>query len=465
MLFHSVAILSLALLTGSGEMGDLPRQAALGIVPGAPLQVPEGTGVLIEDIAAPELARQLGFQKGDVLLRMDGRPISTRDAVFDALGAKHGGEPARIDVVRGGKVKRLSGRYPERPRETYQHGTAAYGTVSFRDGQLRDILVTPPGGAAGPVLFLIQGYTCTTMEASSPESPYRLLIEGLLRRNISVYRVEKPQVGDSRGGPACMDIDFNTELDAFRAGYRNLVEKHGVDPNRLFMLGHSMGGIQAPLLAAEGPSPRGVAMFGTVVRNWADYLMDVYKYQGFHGFAADPAENERNGEKLRTLFHRIYVNGEAPAALAAEGPENETLLRQFQEWDGKEIIGGRNFRYWHQLTNIRLIEAWRNTHANVLSIFGESDIAAMSRADHELIARVVNHYRPGTARFVEVPRTSHAMTDDGTLEEVRKHLAGGGRMYGGKFNPQMVTLLADWIESSLKAPPVANSISSGRAGG
>lgn len=463
MIIRSLAAASALLLSTSALADDLPRAAALGIAPGAPTATASGTGVMIDDIPSPDIAKVLGFQKGDILISMDGKPITTTDAVFQTIMTKRGGDKARVEVVRGGKLKVLSGRYAERARETYANGTVTYGAVPFQGGELRDIFVTPAGGAKGPVLFLIQGYTCTSMEASTPTSPYRMLIEGLLQRGISVYRVEKPQVGDSRGGPNCMDIDFETELQSFNAGYRTLLETHKIPADRIFMLGHSMGGIQAPILASRGPAPRGVAMFGTVVRNWADYLMDVYKYQGFHGFGMDPVTNEQNGEKLRELFHRIYVKGEAPAAFAAESADNDKLLRDFQDWNGKDVIGGRNYRFWHQLTNTRLLDAWKNTNSNVLSVFGEVDIAAMSRADHELITRAVNHYRPGTARFVELPRTSHAMTDDGTMEEVRKHLAGGGRMYSGKFNPEMVTLLADWIEGTMKAPPVAASVSTAAA--
>jgi len=43
-----------------------------------------------------------------------------------------------------------------------------------------------------------------------------------------------------------------------------------VDQDNVFIVGHSMGGVFAPILAAEFPV-KGIAVYGTVVKTWTEY--------------------------------------------------------------------------------------------------------------------------------------------------------------------------------------------------
>lgn len=424
----------------------LPRRGALGVA-----LADAAGGARVTEFAFPAGAKALGLQVGDVVQSVDGRATPGADAVVQAMSGRPAGDKVRLAVSRGGRALELTGKLAERPRETYQGGSAAYGAVPFQGGLLRDILVTPPGGPKGPVVFLIQGYTCSTMEAPAG-SAHHELIEGLLARGVSTYRVEKPGAGDSRGGVACPDIDFRTEVAAFSAAYAALREVHGVPADRIVMLGHSLGGLEAPLLAAAGPAPRGVAVYGTVARSWRDYLLDVYKYQPFMASGADPAKAEQDGEALRPLIERIYAKGESPAAIAAASADDARLLRDGLGWDGGDRLMGRRTEFWRQISATPFLSAWRDTRSQVLAAYGESDFAAIDAEDHKLIADVANHYRPGSGRFAFVPRTGHGMRLDGTREEARARKPGAPP---AAFNTELIELFGDWIAATMRAPPTS----------
>src|SRR4029079_14678688 len=100
-------------------------------------------------------------------------------------------------------------------------------------------------------------------------------------------------------------IDYATELDAFRAAYRHLTMARGIDADRVFMLGHSLGGPGAPSLAAERP-PRGVAVYGTVFRNWADYHRDLTQFQPYLFGGSDLAEQSAQADHFREAIRRFY---------------------------------------------------------------------------------------------------------------------------------------------------------------
>ena len=82
----------------------------------------------------------------------------------------------------------LRGTAIARPLEVFTGAHIDYGAVDFGGGQLRDIFVEPDGVAAAPIVFLIQGFSCATIEFPA----YHRLGEELVRRGIGFYRVEKP---------------------------------------------------------------------------------------------------------------------------------------------------------------------------------------------------------------------------------------------------------------------------------
>jgi len=436
----------------AGHHDHLARRGTLGVaLAGDP------KGVKVAAIIDARSASVFKLRVGDVITAVDGTPPGSPGALGSRVARLDAGAKATLAYIRDGKQHSVSGRLAARPIESFANGTVTLGEVPFEGGYLREILATPKGGANGPVLFLIQGFTCASVETTSPDASHARLIEGLLARGVSTYRIEKPQVGDSRGGADCANIGFKTEVAAFQAGYRALREKHGVAPERVIILGHSLGGLEAPLLAASGPSPRGVAVYGTVLRNWFDYMIDIVKVQPFIASGLDPVEGEEIGERLRPALERIMLRGESPPSVAASSPELAKLMRENLEWDGADHLYGRHYTYFREMAATRLAAAWKDTNSRVLSVYGEADFEAIDDQDHRLIADIANFYRPGSARFVLLPRTSHGMRLEGTPSEARERVkaaAAGQAVPPAPFNTEIVDLFGDWIASVMSAPPL-----------
>jgi serine aminopeptidase S33 family/PDZ domain-containing protein len=441
-----LAVLAL-LATAPAAAAALPRRAQLGIVMPPALQ--QGLGAAIGEVVTGGTAAAMGLRAGDVIVRIGDAPVARPTDLGPALARFFGGTPLRLTVRRGGRERVLHGTGIERPRDSYPGARVDYGAVPFQGGRLRDILVTPAGAAAPPVVFLLQGFSCVTIE----NALYHRLIEELLKDGIGFYRVEKAGIGDSAGGPQCNAIDFATELEGFRAAYRHLVETRGVDPDRIFMLGHSMGGIQAPFLAAER-APRGVAVYGAGLRNWADYHLDLARFQAYLFSGADPVQGAAQAEAWREVLRLFYFQREAPAAIAARNPAFAAALRELMAWDGADNVLGRHYRFTQDLAHIPLTAAWRDARTNVLAMYGEADMVALFDEDHRLIADMANHWRPGSGRYVEIARTGHGMDVIGDRLEVRRRTVAAGAIPSGEFNPEVARVLAAWIRDSMARPPI-----------
>jgi pimeloyl-ACP methyl ester carboxylesterase len=423
---------------------SLARRATLGIA----IEAGQG-GARVRSIAPDSTAARAGLRVGDIVTRLNNVPTPDHLALVAQAGQLRAGDIARFAYTRDGVAARATAPALARPLETYTRAQAKYGAVAFRGGQLRDILVTPDNARAdAPVAYLIQGYYCGSMEGPVPEHPYRALAQGLATNGIATYRVEKPGMGDSRGGPACLDTDFAAELDAFRAGLKALIETHGVRSNRIVLLGHSMGGVEAPLLAAETDGLRGVAVYGTVLRSWRDYMQDLVRTQSFLSSGHDPAQGEALGEEIRVLLNRVFDEVTPLSQMAAESPKTAALLRDVLQWDGDKLILGRTAAYWRGVNEQRLTAAWKEVDTPVLTLYGEADFAALDDSDHRMIAEIVNHYRPGTARFATLPRTGHGFGLEGDRESARRaNAADPAASSTASYNPELTKVLSDWIGS------------------
>ena len=89
-----------------------------------------------------------------------------------------------------------------------------------------------------------------------------------------------------------------------------------VDPGRIFLFGHSMGGVMAPLLAAEEPV-RGVAVYGTVFRTWFEYLVENVRRQSRLS-GADFAAVEKAVRDETRFLAGLCLEGKAPAEILRE---------------------------------------------------------------------------------------------------------------------------------------------------
>lgn len=439
---------ALSLACSPGHAQTLPRRAILGAKLG-----PATGGVAILEVVTGATAQQLGIAAGDVIIAIDGQPTDNPLAIVRALEPLRGGDPIRIDYRRDGIARTASGKSAARPVESYANATVKYGAYAFKGGAIRDILAMPSGRPNAPVVFFLQGYTCASIEAGDPFGLYGGLAKGFTDAGIGFYRVEKPGMGDSRGGVRCEDIDYATELDAFRSGYRHLVQDLGISPDRIFLFGHSLGGLEAPMLAAEN-APRGVAVYGTVLKDWAAYSSDLATYQNFLINGADPAGEETKYAANAATLRHFYIDRWSPEKIVAADAAAAQILREQVAWDGGSHAFGRSYVFAQDLPGLPLIKAWRDTKSNVLSLYGASDEVALFDTDQRMIAEVVNWYRPGTARFVSVPDTMHAMDLVGDRDAFRRRNMATGGMKFGMFNPKVLEPIVAWIRDSMAAPPV-----------
>ena len=240
--------------------GELPRRGWFGVA-----LAPHESGAVVTAVVPGSTAAAEGILVGDVIRAVDEIVPRSPDDVVAAIARHAPGTTAVIDLLRDGTAQKRSVVLRSLLRETMPGVVFEYGAVTLADGsRLRTILSVPERREGKlPAVMLLQGGGCGSVDtpmAADVAQPG--LVRSIAARGFVTMRVEKSGVGDSQG-PACSTIGYSQELEGYRAALAALRRHPSVDPDRLYLLGISLGGVFAPIVAAES-SVRGVVVFGTL---------------------------------------------------------------------------------------------------------------------------------------------------------------------------------------------------------
>ncbi len=411
---------------------DLPRKPGLG----AAIAPAEGGGVRIEKVLPEGSAEAAGLKEGDVLASFDGRPVASTAEVIRAIASHKSGDALPAKVRRGEEEIDVEVRLKERPREAGDGYEVEYGSVESRGARLRTIVTKPTSDGKKPALLVIQGLGAFSVDNPiGPLAPYRLIPAALTKAGCVTMRVEKPGVGDSEGGP-CPDIDFETELDGYRQALKALKARPDVDPENVYLFGHSMGGIMGPLLAEEIPV-RGVVAYGTALKPWHEYLLENTRRQMLLSGAPHSAADRAN-RVLARFMHHFAVEKLTPTQVAEKHPDLAEYVSESYP-DGIHQFN-RHYRFFQQLHDLDLSEHWEKVDAHVLAVWGGSDFVS-SGEDHSAIADVINAAHPGHGTYLALEGSDHGFS---RVESQKASQQGAAFEY----NPAFAEALVAWIEKT-----------------
>jgi pimeloyl-ACP methyl ester carboxylesterase len=244
--------------------------------------------------------------------------------------------------------------------------------LPVRGDRLRAARTRPPGAGRHPALLFLPGLGARSLtgplDAAPPNDGVASLLRAFADAGFVTLRVDPSGVGES-GGPAFVDADLSAELDGHRAAFEALRGSPFVDPERVFLFGHSLGGVLAPLLA-QGCGPCGVIVYGTTSRAWSECLADTARRQLAFSTIAD-AEVTIESERAARLYRELLRAGSSFARVTTDHPD---LARCVAAADVRgEHLHGRSLVYFRELERIDLERAWRAVAAPVLALHGEHD--------------------------------------------------------------------------------------------
>ncbi len=158
-------------------------------------------------------------------------------------------------------------------------------TVGDDEWKLPGTLTLPNGAGPFPGVVLVHGSGPNDRDETVGGSKlFKDLAEGLASRGIAVLRYEKrsKQYGMKMAGLHGMTIDDETVDDAVRAAELMRAQKE-VDPKRVYLAGHSLGGYIAPRIALDDGKLAGLILLAANARPLEDLIVEQAEYLGMKG--------------------------------------------------------------------------------------------------------------------------------------------------------------------------------------
>ncbi|MBF8964066.1 PDZ domain-containing protein [Pontibacter sp. FD36] len=455
-LIYSSILLFCIWFTPAAKAQELKRRAFLGLHT-SPL--PDSlarahnleNGLLVAAVAPGSTASALGIGKNDILLSVNKKHLSKPDDIAALNKTLYPHQVVTAQLLRGGKKKSLKGKAVGRTAEAPANANIVYSQVPFRGGHLRTITYKPKNGTKSPAILFIPGFPCRSIEDYT-NTAYGQLIKGWSELGYLVMLVEKPGLGDNELTQDCMQIDLYTEIEAFEQGLLELKRLPEVDQENIFLFGHSMGGIVAPVISQKHRL-KGVMVYGSPYRPWFEFAADMFRFQK-PLTGTDYVESEETMRQLHHVLYRYFVLGQHPSTIAAADPAYKKILQEEFQYNGGDEFWSRDYRYWQQIDEINLTKAWAETEEYVLSIWGEYDFQVVNAEDHKRIAEIVNHYHPGNATFLTMPKTNHSFVIvPGMAEGVAQMNKRDPEYNRTHFNTKLIQDTDTWMKKVMHGTP------------
>lgn len=418
----------------------------------------DGRGLVIQRVLPGTSAAVTGFEVGDVILAVGGVDVPDFAAFLERMAGTRAGDVVTFQVVRDGRREHRPVTLEEMPREKGDGYDVLYASATSHGARLRTIITRPHDGGRHPAVLLLQGgHTCFPIDQAVGEpSGFMRIAQDLARHGYVTLRVERPGCGDSEGGPL-RDVDFDVELDGYVEALRALKQLDSVDADRVYLFGHSMGGIMAPLIAVQSPV-RGIVVYGTTAETWFE---SVFSQRRRLAALDGTKAAEMDGEILAQarFFYPLIVEKKTPLEIRENDPELPERIWTAWVTDDRYVYG-RHYRFYHQIAGRNLTDAWSRVastrlpaavdmpaaavHPRVLSIWGTADWVG-TRAASAWIAEVVNRVQPGHGSFVALDSIDHNFSRAATFEESYRYFQPGEAGPFGQFNPEILAVLRSWL--------------------
>jgi photosystem II stability/assembly factor-like uncharacterized protein/pimeloyl-ACP methyl ester carboxylesterase len=430
-----IAACCLSALTHISSADDLPRRGTIGLG-GQPV----AGGLQIAVVRPNGPASRAGLKPGDVIQSVNGTPIASQNDFANIIRTIAGGSNVTLRITRDNAPQDVQVTLDATPAEVIDGSTVTYSSVTVPDGyKLRTIISTPDNSplakdGKAPAFLFVQGIYCASLDRpQAPDAVDTRLVRAMAKAGYATLRVDKPGLGDSQG-PPCSEINFKTELAGYKAALKQIKSLPGVDPTRVYVFGHSMGGVMMPYLVQDTPV-RGAIVYGTLARTWFEYQFENARRQmGLSGASEGDISEALQGEAKSSAM--ILVEKKTLGDVWARYPE----LKQEDPMLDATHMSSRHMSFYHDLQDLNLARAWEQVATNVLAIHGEYDWVTTG-ADHDLIAKIVNAKTPGFASSITLPKADHGFTLHDSLQ------ASLGAMGQGKWDGSLPKAVLDWIDT------------------
>jgi alpha-beta hydrolase superfamily lysophospholipase len=397
------------------------------------LKEPSPGGVVVTQVVRGSAADSAGLAAGDLLVRYCGEDIPDNSTLAGLARLRYAGDTARADFVRAGKHMTADMVLAPAPRESAADLTIEYTCFESARTRLRAVVTSPAASRDRrlPALLLVSALASPRLVATPGYAAWRDLAHTITRSGFRVLRFELRGSGDSEGEDY-RDTGFYDEVADNLAALDYLTAREDVDPSKVFVMGHSTGGMIAAVMASRRELA-GLVTSSTIGRTFYERALETLRLQSELG-GDSPSTTDAKLKQYLDLM-TAAARGDSLAAILERSP----ALAEYVNADGR-LMDDRNLAYWREQLNLNLPETYAKVSEPVLVVYGASDFLT-SLACHEHIRDVLRAAGNLDVTLAVVPETDHAYA----FAKDKRESYTNYQTRDFRANPEPARLIARWL--------------------
>ncbi|MFP5501827.1 MAG: alpha/beta hydrolase family protein, partial [Candidatus Sericytochromatia bacterium] len=304
--------------------------------------------------------------------------------------------------------------------------------------QLAGTLTLPEGKGPFPAVLLITGSGAQDRDQTIfGHKSFLLIADHLTRRGIAVLRVDDRGIGGSTGDPNGTSLDFATDVEA---GLAFLKAHPAVRKGQIGLLGHSEGGLIAPIVAARHPEDVAfLVLLAAQATTGGEAVMDQVRiYTEAHG------EGKAAVDRKLALQRKVYEVLRQHDPQAAVQPLRALLADQFgQSPEGKQQLEAQiqavNSPWFRTFVELDPRPYLAKIEVPVLALNGSKDTQVLAKK-HLPGLKAALHESPSVKTY-ELPGLNHL------FQPAKTGLPSEYGQIETTFDPEALELIGDWVEA------------------
>ncbi|MEO1036591.1 MAG: alpha/beta fold hydrolase [Pseudomonadota bacterium] len=249
-----------------------------------------------------------------------------------------------------------------------ENATVIDSTVRSRGVSVPVTYVYPDnhGGKPVPLVLLIHGHGGTRHEAGG----FTKVAQGLADNGIASIRMDFPGCGEST--ESWTNNNLTNMLTDIRAAEAIAIESGNIDTARIGLLGFSMGGRLALLLADRDPKYPALAMWAPSATNGRSHFVE-------------------------------YLGGQEEYARMKEQARNQGFAEFTTFWGQEQRLG---YQWFTDLEKSRPMDAARRFNGDLFVLWGDKDTVVKPEISEQVLASALN---ANSRNRIVVPDADHGL--------------------------------------------------------
>jgi hypothetical protein len=312
--------------------------------------------------------------------------------------------------------------------------------------KLAGTITMPKGDGPFPVAIMITGSGPQNRnEELLGHKPFLVISDWLARNGIAVLRFDDRGVGKSQGSQLnATSADFGTDVEA---AFSFLKSYPKINPKAIGLIGHSEGGLIAPIVALSNPDIAFiVSLAGPGVTGQQIVIRQSQDIGRLSGVSEDQLkESTETNKKLYAVLRKEKDNKKAEVkimALYKDILEKEKTPKEAAEKAVNQLkatFGAPTYTWFRYFLFTDPSLYWKKVKCPVLALDGEKDLQVAASENLPAIEKALKSSGNNSVKTVLLPGLNHLFqhcvkglpSEYGNIEET--------------FSPEALKIISDWI--------------------